>query len=168
MKTCLRCGERKSAEDFYRCARKPDGLDIYCKDCYRVMRNEWNRRNRKPNDGITIGKDGVKRIRKGRSMSIYWDGNMLSAMKLYFPTTTNEEMLELLGGQVSLRTMLRKAREMGLKKDSKWLEGVWKERILFACNQSKKLGYPGAYKCGKVFTGNQFVNADGSPKHKSE
>lgn len=72
---------------------------------------------------------------------------MLDMLRQYFPTTLNDEMAGMLG--VSIRTMIRKARELGLKKDSDWLSSVWEERRLMAHVQSKRLGYPGRIQKGQ-------------------
>lgn len=162
MKVCSICKQEKPLEEFYRHSSTKDGRTSYCSCCGRKLKREEYERNRKVPDGIKIGKDGIKTIKNGWSTRIYWDGNMLSIMKRYFPKTLNEEILELLGGQVSMRTMLRKAREMGLQKDPDWLKGVWEERRLIAHVESKKKGYPGAFKMGKTFSGNQYVDANGN------
>jgi DNA-binding Lrp family transcriptional regulator len=44
---------------------------------------------------------------------------MLSELKRYFPNSPNREVAELLG--VSERTMIRKARELGLVKEKKYI-----------------------------------------------
>lgn len=82
----------------------------------------------------------------GRARRIYWSGDMLSLLRREFPTTINEELAGMLG--VSLRTMIRKARELGLTKDPKWLADVWNERRFWAHVMSKKKGYPGCFKPG--------------------
>ena len=55
---------------------------------------------------------------------------MIDWLKRYFSTNINQEIAEELG--VSPRTMLRKARELGLKKDQEWLDKIWEERRLMA------------------------------------
>ncbi len=78
---------------------------------------------------------------------IFWSRQMIDLLKTHFPTTLNEEMAGLLG--VSVRTMLRKARELGLEKDRQWLTAIWDERCLMAHVSSKRLGYPGSIKKGQ-------------------
>ena len=52
---------------------------------------------------------------KGSTMTIFWNKDMIDLLKRYYPNTKNEEVAELLG--VSVSTMLRKARKLGLYKD---------------------------------------------------
>lgn len=94
--------------------------------------------------------DGLSRDENGRiwdhqryAKSIYWTGQMLSDLKRFYPTTLNAELAEIL--MVSQRTVVRKARELGLTKDQEWLRGIWEEHRMFACAKSKQLGYPGAF-----------------------
>lgn len=47
---------------------------------------------------------------------------MLSDLKRHYPTTKNKELAELLG--VSERTLVRKARELGIGKNPEWLASV--------------------------------------------
>lgn len=82
----------------------------------------------------------------GRARRIYWSGDMLSLLRREFPTTINEELAGMLG--VSLRTIIRKARELGLTKDPKWLADVWNERRFWANAVAKKKGYPGCFQPG--------------------
>jgi hypothetical protein len=49
-------------------------------------------------------------VKKGRSMRIHWNQTMIDYLKRNFATTLNDELAEWLG--VSLRTMVRKAREL--------------------------------------------------------
>lgn len=57
---------------------------------------------------------------------------MISELKRYFPTTKNKELAELIG--VSERTIVRKARELGLEKDAEWQK-----------NMSRNNGFYGYY-----------------------
>lgn len=168
LKTCYRCGQEKPVSEFNRDRKKPDGISIYCAECGRKMRRDSYSRNRKVPEGIRVREDGVKIRHEGHSCRIYWDGNMVAIMKRHFPRSTNQEMLELLGHQVSLRTMLRKAREMDLEKDPDWLRGIWDDCRMLAHDGSRKKGYPGTFQKGRPFSGNQYVNADKSPKQRKE
>ena len=78
---------------------------------------------------------------------IFWNTSMLDYLRRHFPTTLNEELAECLG--VSPRTMIRKARELGLEKDPKWLADVWEERRQLAHIISKRKGYPGGFQKGQ-------------------
>jgi len=78
---------------------------------------------------------------------IFWNTEMLDYLRRHFPTTLNDELAGCLG--VSPRTMIRKARELGLEKDPKWLAEVWEERRKMAHVIAKKKGYPGGFKKGE-------------------
>lgn len=102
---------------------------------------------RKP-DGIFYDEEkGRLMEHRHYSKRIYWSPDMLSLLRREFSTSFNEELAGMLG--VSLRTMIRKARELGLTKDPKWLADVWNERRFWAHAMSKKKGYPGSFKPGK-------------------
>ena len=99
--------------------------------------------------------DGVYKNAAGRIMQherystrIYWSPQMLSDLKRLFPTTSNSECAAILG--VSLRTVVRKAREIGLEKDSTWLQEVWNYNLQTASAVGKSLGYPGCFKKGNM------------------
>ena len=97
---------------------------------------------------------------QGYATRIHWSTAMLDYLRRHFPTTLNEELAGCLG--VSPRTMIRKARELGLSKDPQWLADVWEERRKLAHFISRRLGYPGGFKKG------ERANPDGEfkPGHK--
>lgn len=72
---------------------------------------------------------------------------MLDYLRRHYPTTLNEELAGCLG--VSQRTMIRKARELGLEKDPEWLSAVWNQRRQLAHVMSRRKGYPGRFKKGE-------------------
>lgn len=78
---------------------------------------------------------------------------MISDLKRYFSTTKDREMRDLLG--VTISTLRRKAKSLGLRKDKEWLRKTNQElaRIAFAFHKAK--GYPGSFKKG-VRYGRQF------------
>lgn len=84
---------------------------------------------------------------RGYATSIYWSPSMLNDLRRWFPTTLNAELAEVLG--VSSRTLIRKARSLGLVKDPQWLAEIWEERRLLAQVRSKQLGYPGTFAAGR-------------------
>lgn len=160
MKVCPKCKELKSDTMFYRAST--GYLAAYCRECENQRKRTAYKRSRKLKDGIKIREDGVKVIHKGNSTKIYWDGNMLSIMKLHFPDSSNEEMFELLGGLVSIRTIRRKAKEMGLEKTPEWLQRANRDNLTLARVEAKKTNK--TKTVGRSFMGNQYVNADGTPK----
>lgn len=90
-----------------------------CKECHkRKKRESYDKTHPK----IFMNDKGQWSIRQGRRAAIYWTGNMLSDLKRNYPTTKNKELSEILG--VSVRTLIRKARELGLEKDKEWSREV--------------------------------------------
>ena len=83
---------------------------------------------------------------RGYARKIFWNRQMLDDLRRLFPTTLNEELAACLG--VSPRTMIRKARELGLQKDPIWLAKVWEQRRQWAHMESRRKGYPGGFKPG--------------------
>lgn len=154
-KVCTVCGQKKWMRDFYSLKSSKDGHMSMCKECNKERLRKEYARNRKVPDGIRFDKTGRKVMHQGYSSSIYWDGNMLSLLKRHFATTLNYELAELIG--VSVRTMLRKARELGLEKNPVWLKKVFKDRALLANVASVKSGNSGWFKPGHKFFGNQYT-----------
>ena len=116
---CCICGQDLPEESFYpsefRGHRK-----ARCKECHK----ERKRRLNKLNEGViqkgtrlVIRKDGISRI--------YWNGNMISEMRRYYPTTKNAELADYFG--VSQRTINRKAAELGLTKSKQFIADVSKD-----------------------------------------
>ena len=116
---CCICGQDLPEESFYpsefRGHRK-----ARCKECHK----ERKRRLNKLNEGVVqrgtrlvIRKDGISRI--------YWNGNMISELRRYYPTTKNAELADYFG--VSQRTINRKAAELGLTKSKQFIADVSKD-----------------------------------------
>ena len=84
---------------------------------------------------------------KGYATRIHWSKDMTDYLRRHFPTTTNEELAGCLG--VSQRTMVRKARELGLEKDPQWLREIWDERRRIGQAVSRKRGNSGQFKKGE-------------------
>ena len=85
-------------------------------------------------------------VHHGCSVRIFWSKDMLDYLKQNYATTLNEELAGCLG--VSQRTLIRKARELGLEKDNDWLHRIWEERRLLATSTANRKGNPGAFKKG--------------------
>ena len=70
---------------------------------------------------VFTANDGTRRVKTNeRDSSLYWDYNMLYALRKYYPNTPTDEVAGMCG--VSVRTLIRKANALGIKKDPKWLE----------------------------------------------
>ena len=106
---------------------------------------------------------GISFQARGSAISIYWTPLMIHYITSYFATTTNEELAGLVG--VSQRTLIRKARQLGLSKDKDWLAKIWEERRLMARASSKAKGYPGCFKPGNMI-GEEYRFKKGVTKNK--
>lgn len=116
-KTCTKCGRYLWLRDFYKTAN--GWRASHCKECCRQEKREEYARNRKKPDRIykDFNTDQLKE-HKGCATRIFWTEYMLERLKRNFATTKNEDLaLDL---NVSPRTMIRKARELGLVKDKDW------------------------------------------------
>ena len=61
---------------------------------------------------------------------------MISDLKRYYPNTSNQELVELFG--VSERTIVRKARELGLSKSKEHVSKVNKGKSFLAHMEKRK------------------------------
>lgn len=135
-KTCPKCGRKLWLRDFYK-DKETKTTHSYCKNCERKMKRVEYNRNRKKPDGIFMHQSyGRLMEHRGLSLRIHWSGNMLSILRREFPRTKNEELAEMLG--VSSRTVIRKARELGIEKDVDFVRSVWNENRLMAQVASRK------------------------------
>ena len=85
-----------------------------------ILRNEWSRHTIEEVAGmlgrsyqataVRASKIGLKKDHYG----IIWTPEQLKLLREYFPTVFNRPLATMLG--VSLRTMIRKARELGIEK----------------------------------------------------
>lgn len=100
-------------------------------------------------------KDGVRYNEKygrliehrGYSTRYFWSTQMLDYMRKNFATTLNQELADWLG--IPKRTVIRKARELGLYKDKEWLKEIDRERARFALAAANKMGNPGCIQPGQ-------------------
>lgn len=123
-KTCCKCGETKFKREFYKLKdlkNFPDGYDRECKECRRREKREAY--VRKPKGVFLI--NGRAMERDGYTCRIYWSDETVRKFRRLYPTTLNDDLAVEFG--CSVRTIVRRAREMGLEKDSVWLHGVWDE-----------------------------------------
>lgn len=66
-----------------------------------------------------------RQVGKGGPPCIYWSPYMIDILRKYYPTTTNEEVAAIVG--VSELTLIRKAKELGIRKSAAYLRGVHSE-----------------------------------------
>lgn len=83
----------------------------------------------------------------GYSVRIHWSPAMLDYLRRSYARTKNQDLADYLG--VSMRTMIRKARELGLEKDPRWLGAVWNEHRGIAHMAARAKGYPGGFRKGE-------------------
>lgn len=91
-----------------------------------ILRNEWNRHTIEEvaamlhrsyqATAVKASKMGLKKDHYG----IVWTPDQLKLLRDYFPTMFNKPLAKWIG--VSLRTMIRKARELGLEKKPGFLD----------------------------------------------
>lgn len=104
-------------------------------------------RYKKKKDGVFYcPQDGRMWEHRGYSRKLYWNKQMIDYLKRHFATTLNDDLAEFIG--VSKSSMIRKARELRLKKDPEWLRKVFKERANWAHIAHKRKGYPGRFPKG--------------------
>lgn len=101
---------------------------------------------RKKNGLFYDSKKGRVMEHDGYATRIFWNPQMLSDIHRLFSTTLNEELAGYLG--ISQRTLVRKARELGLRKNPTWLKQIWEERRRMAQLASMVKGYPGSFREG--------------------
>lgn len=148
-KVCPRCKRKLWLRDFY--VTKATGQPHrYCKECSREMqRNSKSYISKRQPNGIRYNADtGRKILKQGYSRKIYWDGNMLSVLRRYFPNTRNEEVAEMLG--VSPRTVVRKARELGIYKDPDFCKDMSRQAALLAYSKNKREGWKHLFPKGMI------------------
>ena len=144
---CSVCGEVKPLSESYTYKYKGRKYTRgFCNAC--DLRKRRERYREKHPGGLTYDKDtGKLWLRNGRGRSLVWTSQMLSDMRRLFPTTKNDELAGIMG--VGVRTMVRKARELGLEKDGEWLSGMWRDHVRMAHMMSRALGYPGRIMPGE-------------------
>ena len=75
-------------------------------------------------------------IRENGIARIFWNSNMIADLKRYYPNQSNKEVADILG--VSERTMIRKARELGLSKSEEYINNNAKVKSLMGVLAQRK------------------------------
>lgn len=146
-KVCPQCGRNLWMRDYWK--MKNGTRYRLCKECGRKEKTDEYARNRKKPDGVFYdAKQGRAMEHHGMSKRIYWTGDMLSILRRYFANTKTEEVAGMLG--VSHRTVIRKARELGLEKDESFLRQVWDENRLLAQVKVKREGVANGFPKGHI------------------
>lgn len=84
---------------------------------------------------------------RGYSMRFHWSAAMVDYLRRNFATTRNEELAGCLG--MSKRAINRKAAELGLRKDPRWLRRLWCENVRMARAAARASGNTGRFKKGR-------------------
>ena len=84
--------------------------------------------------------------KRGDGSRVYWSPQMLSILKAKYPFTRDEEMAEMFN--VGRKTLMRKARELGLKKDPEYIRRVRTESSRLGVLAAKRMGFPTRFKKG--------------------
>ena len=130
MRRCSMCGRMLEDDAFYQ-------SDKYrCKECHRKQKKASYD---KYHPQVYMGKEGRLLKRSSGHPIIFWNGNMLSDLKRYYPNTSNSELAEMFG--ISERTIIRKARELGLVKSEEYIRNVAKENSIMGVIVLKKKRY---------------------------
>ena len=82
----------------------------------------------------------------GYATRIYWSPQMLDYMQRNYPTTLNKDLADWLG--VSVTTVIRKARQLGLRKAPEWMRQMSVERCHLANAANARKGNSGRFKKG--------------------
>ena len=82
----------------------------------------------------------------GYSTRIYWSPQMLDFMQRNYATTLNQDLADWLG--VSVTTVIRKARQLGLRKAPEWMRQMSVERCHLATAANARKGNSGQFKKG--------------------
>jgi ribosomal protein L40E len=131
IRTCRKCGRTLPVTEF-------PWHRHTCRSCDLRYKHEEYMRNRAVPDRVyphpRTGQLIEHRLGIGGTR-IYWSPSMLQHLCRHFATTPNADLAIDLG--VSLRTVIRKARELGLSKSPRWLAGVNGEhcRVMHAINK---------------------------------
>lgn len=144
-KVCPCCGRKLWLRDFYK--DRSGNISTYCKECVKAKKRAEYAAGRKKQDGIRMDfATGRVYEKNGLSKRIFWNKQMCDDLRRLFPVTKNDDLAEYLG--VSVRTMIRKARELGVEKDRDWMHGVVMRHLKMAKLESDRLGRPGGFPKG--------------------
>lgn len=140
LRTCRKCGRTLPASGFpwqrYTCRS--------C--CLRYKREEYRRNRAVPDSVYAHPRTGQLIEHRAGVTRIHWSSSMLRHLRDNYATTTNADLAIDLG--VSVRTLIRKARQLGLAKSPEWFSGVSRQhcRLMQAIN--KICGNSGQWRPG--------------------
>lgn len=145
-KICPKCGRKLWLSDFY---KKANGwVSSACKECTRQEKRDEYARNRKvPNRLYQDPVTGRLMEHKDCSTKIHWSPYMIERLINKYATTKNEDLAIDLN--VSPRTVIRKARELGLEKDRGWMQAHARKNCQTMRILNKCCGNSGQIKKGE-------------------
>lgn len=132
-KVCNCCGQKKWLHDFYVQRTGKNHRNYYssqCKACICEEKRLKYARTRKKPDGRYLNSKGIPVEKNKYSVRLYWGERKIQEFKRVFPYDTNENLA--IRFECSARTINRRAKDLGLKKDPEWLKGVWDKNRQFA------------------------------------
>lgn len=88
------------------------------------------------------------------NIRINWTPSMIDCLKRNYEITKNEDLAVMLG--VSMRSVTRKARELGLKKNVAWVRALWKTNVKLAHGFNKLCYNSGKFQKGHPPTATSF------------
>lgn len=145
-KICPKCGRKLWLHDFYKTAN--GWVSSACKECTRQEKRDEYARNRKvPNRLYQDPVTGRLMEHKDCSTKIHWSPYMIERLTNKYATTKNEDLAIDLN--VSPRTVIRKARELGLEKDKGWMQAHARKNCQTMRILNKCCGNSGQIKRGE-------------------
>ena len=144
-KICPKCGRSLWLCDYYRQAN--GWVSSHCKECQRKEKREEYARNRKVPNRIYQDDAGRLIEHKDCSTKIHWSGYMEEKLRRLFPTTKNDDLA--VEFNVSPRTVIRKAREMGLVKDKACMQEHARKNCQYMRVLNMSMGNKGQFKKGE-------------------
>lgn len=145
-KICPKCGRKLWLRDFYKTAN--GWVSSACKECTRQGKRDEYARNRKvPNRLYQDPVTGRIMEHKDCSTKIHWSPYMIERLTNKYATTKNEDLAIDLN--VSPRTVIRKARELGLEKDRGWMQAHARKNCQTMRILNKCCGNSGQIKKGE-------------------
>ena len=145
-KICPKCGRKLWLRDFYKTAN--GRVSSACKECTRQEKRDEYARNRKvPNQLYQDPVTGRLMEHKDYSTKIHWSPYMIERLTNKYATTKNEDLAIDLN--VSPRTVIRKARELGLEKDRGWMQAHARKNCQTMRILNKCCGNSGQIKKGE-------------------
>lgn len=124
-KICNKCKRALPLTEYYTSAH---GWNyVVCKDCCRKYgREQYARKHKSPYKYYYDPKKGCMVDNTGYRPKTYWSKDMLDILKKYYPVTPTQEVADMIG--VHKRTLQRKAKELGITKDTEYLRHSLSER----------------------------------------